>query len=598
MPILNKELFYLKLHEGARIMRKKPTSIRTKLIMLCVIILIVPTTILGISTYVSSKKQLNEAGQDQLKRSTEMVLGMISLLNQEVQAKNMTLEEAQEKLRVELYGEKGADNTRTLKEEYTFGKEGYIYASDDEATLVMHPFTEGQNIYDSKSEDGVMVGQETVAIGKEGGFLYYKWLNESKNKTEDKVSYVERDPYWGWTIASTAYLSEFNSSASEIANIVLIVAAIAIVLGSIVAYYFSVRFTKPIIQISGELNRAAEGDFSGEDIKVTTKDEIGSLTEDFNKMRANTKVLLAHVNNSTEHVAASSEQLSASAEETSKATEEITHAIQLIATGAEDSTNSLQESSQSLDEVTIGIQNLAENSATISEAGTMIAEKAQQGNVYVEQTVKQINSINNKVNESGQVLQLLDSSSNEIGEISKVITDIADQTNLLALNAAIEAARAGEHGKGFAVVAEEVRKLAEQSQNSSHQISDLIKDIQLNMARSTESMNQVKVEVQDGLEIVSKTEVSFQEIVTAMEQMKQQLTDMAATVQQMSAGAQEVSATVTNNTHTMKEASYQSQQVAATTEEQLAAMQEVTHSANSLSKLAVELQEIVNKFKI
>ncbi|USK61454.1 methyl-accepting chemotaxis protein [Peribacillus asahii] len=579
-------------------MRKKSTSIRTKLIMLCVIILIVPTTILGISTYSSSKNQLNEAGQDRLKRSTEMVLGMISLLNQEVQAKNMTLEEAQEKLRVELYGEKGADNTRTLKEAYTFGAEGYIYAADDEATLVMHPFTEGQNIYDSKSEDGVMVGQETVAIGKEGGFLYYKWLNKSTNKNEEKVAYVERDPYWGWTIASTAYLSEFNSSASEIANIVLIVAVLAIVLGSIVAYYFSVRFTKPIIQISGELNRAAEGDFSGEDIKVTTKDEIGALTEDFNKMRANTKVLLAHVNNSTEHVAASSEQLSASAEETSKATEEITHAIQLIATGAEDSTNSLQESSQSLDEVTIGIQNLAENSATISEAGTMIAEKAQQGNVYVEQTVKQINSINNKVNESGQVLQLLDSSSNEIGEISKVITDIADQTNLLALNAAIEAARAGEHGKGFAVVAEEVRKLAEQSQNSSHQISDLIKDIQLNMARSTESMNQVKVEVQDGLEIVGKTELSFQEIVTAMEQMKKQLTDMAATVQQMSAGAQEVSATVTNNTHTMKEASYQSQQVAATTEEQLAAMQEVTHSANSLSKLAVELQEIVNKFKI
>ncbi|AZV42459.1 methyl-accepting chemotaxis sensory transducer with cache sensor [Peribacillus asahii] len=527
-----------------------------------------------------------------------MVLGMISLLNQEVQAKNMTLEEAQEKLRVELYGEKGADNTRTLKENYTFGAEGYIYAADNEATLVMHPFTEGQNIYDSKSEDGVMVGQEIVSIGKEGGFLYYKWLNKSTNKNEEKVAYVERDPYWGWTIASSAYLSEFNSSASEIANIVLIVAALAIVLGSIVAYYFSVRFTKPIIQISGELNRAAEGDFSGEDIKVTTKDEMGALTEDFNKMRANTKVLLAHVNNSTEHVAASSEQLSASAEETSKATEEITHAIQLIATGAEDSTNSLQESSQSLDEVTIGIQNLAENSATISEAGTMIAEKAQQGNVYVEQTVKQINSINNKVNESGQVLQLLDSSSNEIGEISKVITDIADQTNLLALNAAIEAARAGEHGKGFAVVAEEVRKLAEQSQNSSHQISDLIKDIQLNMARSTESMNQVKVEVQDGLEIVGKTEVSFQEIVTAMEQMKKQLTDMAATVQQMSAGAQEVSATVTNNTHTMKEASYQSQQVAATTEEQLAAMQEVTHSANSLSKLAVELQEIVNKFKI
>ena len=579
-------------------MKNNGFSIKGKLISLCLAILIIPTLVIGISSYNIAKGELSHAGETQLKKSTELVLGMIQLLNKEVEAGKLTKEEAQEQLRQELFGEKDSDNKRHIKEEYAFGKSGYIWAVDDQSTLVMEPVNEGKSIADIVSEDGVRVGPEAIKLGKTGEVLKYKWRDLKTNTVAVKEAYVERDPNWGWTIASSAYENEFNAGATKIATMISIITAIAIIMGTILAYFMAVRITKPIILIKENLNRAANGDFTGETIRVTSRDEIGDLTKDFNKMKENMIELLTHVHRSTEHVASSAEELSASAEETSKATEEVTNSIQHIASATETNTVGLMESSQSLEEVSIAIQNLAESSAEMSVVGTTISEHAEQGNVYVEQTVQQMNSIHEKVNESGQVLELLDSSSNEIGEITKVITAIADQTNLLALNAAIEAARAGEHGKGFAVVADEVRKLAEQSQASSHQISDLVQEIQKNMTRSTQSMNQVVTEVKEGLKIVGKTEVSFQEIVAMLVGMKEKVTEMAATVEQMAASTQEISATMTNNTDIAKEATAYTQTVAATTEEQLAAMEEITASSNSLSSLATELQDLIKKFKL
>lgn len=562
------------------------------------IILIVPTTVIGLSSYSISQNHLDTAGENQLKKSTKFVIAMIDVFNKEVEAGNLTKEEAQEQLRQKLFGEKNADNKRHIKEEFSFGEGGYIWAIDDKGVYTLAPETEGKDIYNVVSEDGVLVAQEGLKLGKKGDFLTYKWLNIATGKVEKKISYLEQDPNWGWTIASSAYIKEFNSGATSIAYIVSVITGIAIILGALLAYYLAVRLTKPITLISSELHRAALGDFSGENVPITSRDEIASLTYDYNKMKTNMQALISHVSRSTEQVASSAAELSASADQTSKVTEEITDSIQQIAIDAENTTVGLTESSQSLEEVTVSIQNLAENSSEISEVGITIAKQAQQGNIYVEQTVGQMNFIHQKVNESGQAMALLNKSSNEIGAISKVITDIANQTNLLSLNAAIEAARAGEQGKGFAVVADEVRKLAEQSQLSSQQISDLINDIQKNMTLSTSSMDQVKLEVTEGLNIVVKTETSFQEIVTAIENMREKATNMATTVEQMSASAEEVAATISNNAHVTQAAASQTQLVSAATEEQLATVEEISLSANSLADLSSELQDLVGKFKI
>lgn len=390
---------------------------------------------------------------------------------------------------------------------------------------------------------------------------------------------------------------ESNAQYKQAQTTTIFVILVAMVLSIAAGYLLAQQISRPLKKVVTLVEQVANGDLT-QTTDIESKDEVGVLAKSTNVMVISLRKLIQEVMNTSQQVASSSEELTASAEQTSQATEEITNAIQGIAEGAETSTASLEGSSKGLEEVTLGIQNIAENSNSIAEASTQASAQAKMGEEFVEKTVQQIHAINQSVNESGDAIRSLDKRSQEIGEITKVITEIANQTNLLALNAAIEAARAGEHGKGFAVVADEVRKLAEQSQQSSTQISELISEIQVDMAHSNDSINQVKSDVKEGLTIVGKTEESFKVILDSLEKVGMQIDDMAATAEQMSASAQEVSANVTNSASLSRDSSMNSQSVAASTEEQLASMEEISSASSNLSELSMNLQELVSKFKL
>lgn len=436
---------------------------------------------------------------------------------------------------------------------------------------VAYAKADNQEAFSSKADELTESGQNVAAIIKELVDFNIEMADQSN---EDSVAI-------------------YNNAQMTTIIMIIVGMVLSIVLGLVIAQFIA----RPLKKVVALVEQVAQGDLT-QTTDIDSKDEVGVLAKSMNTMVENLRTMMEEVLHTAEMVAASSEELTASSEQTSKATEEITKSIQGIAEGAETSTASLEESSTGLEEVTLGIQNIAESSNTISESGSLATSQAKAGGEFVGKTVQQIHAINQSVNESGEAIKSLDKRSQEIGEITKVITEIANQTNLLALNAAIEAARAGEHGKGFAVVADEVRKLAEQSQQSSTQISELIKEIQIDMSRSNNSIEQVKTDVHEGLNIVGKTEESFKVILDSLNNVNIQIDEMAATAEQMSASAQEVSANVASSASVSRDASMNSQSVAASTEEQLASMEEISSASNGLSQMAMNLQELISKFKL
>jgi methyl-accepting chemotaxis protein len=168
----------------------------------------------------------------------------------------------------------------------------------------------------------------------------------------------------------------------------------------------------------------------------------------------------------------------------------------------------------------------------------------------------------------------------------------------LALNAAIEAARAGEQGRGFAVVAEEVRRLAEQSQDAAKQIATLIREIQGDTDKAVEAMNDGTREVKLGAEVVNAAGQAFQEIVELIKKVSGRMQEISSPIEQLAAGSQQIVESVKSIDELSIRASGESQTVSAATEEQSASVEEIAAASQSLTKLAQELQEIVVKFRV
>lgn len=378
----------------------------------------------------------------------------------------------------------------------------------------------------------------------------------------------------------------------------LLFIAISLIFSMILAYFITRNISSPVRFVSHVLEQMASGDLRIKVTKVKNRDEIGNLVNSLNQMVENLQKIVYLIQQASITVASSSEDLSGSSEETSRSTEQITIAMQEMAAGAENQMMGFAETSKAMEEMSKGIQHIAEASSNASDIAIETTKGAVQGNEMIQLAIHRMNVVNDSVQKSAAELTQLNDRSIEIGVIVNMISEIASQTHLLALNASIEAARAGELGRGFSVVAAEVKKLAEGSERSTHQIQDLIRNIQTETRHAVSSMKEGVREIHEGMKSVSMAGAAFEEIVSASESLSAQIQEIASSSEQMSASSEQVTASVLEMTHIAKKSYSHTQSVAETSIGQLASMQDITASSNSLTVVAQELQQVIRMFKI
>lgn len=574
-------------------------KIRSKLIIISLILLIVPSLVIGLAAFQTSKSGLNDLAIKGLTNDVHMAMTLITAMDQQVKEGKITQEEAEERVKVQLLGEKKIGK-REINKNIDIGKNGHFFVIDKKGYFIADPTMEGKNIWFTEDSNGNQVGKLIVDTALNGGgYVTYDWpFPDDQNRIGTKIVYAEMEPHWGWIVSVGTYMEDFNQDANRILYVLAITIAVSTLIGLAVSMMFARHISKPLGMIAERIKRVADGDLNIGGVRVKNKDEIGQLAHDFQRMAENLREIIGQVTMTSQQVAATAEELSASSEETGRATEQIATSIQNVSTGAERQVESTDQARHVVTEISAGIQQIASSVMSANDSSQEASRTANSGNQEVIKAVEQMKLINEKSIAMVDVVNVLGNKSNEIGKIVSLITEIAEQTNLLALNAAIEAARAGEHGKGFAVVADEVRKLAEQSGKAAGQISQLIREIQNDTKYAVQAMNESQVVVEKGITLVDHAGNAFDNITHAVDKVSSKMQEVSAAVQQINAGTQMMVNAIDEITESVKEGAENTQSVAAATEEQNASIEEIAAVANTLSTMADELQQAVNRFKL
>lgn len=323
-----------------------------------------------------------------------------------------------------------------------------------------------------------------------------------------------------------------------------------------------------------ELLNAVES-FAQGDLTISVKneregDDIDKLYKGFNKAVLNIRQMVISVSEAAQATASAAEQISGTVEELSAASQEQSAQTNDIA-------GAIQQMAATIIETT-------KQAASVAESAKEAGDGATEGGNIVSKTVESMNSIVAVVENAVDTVKNLGESSEKIGEIIEVINDIADQTNLLALNAAIEAARAGEHGRGFAVVADEVRKLAERTTKATKEIAAMIEEIQGNTSQAVSSIESGREKVETGKKLAEGAGTSMKSIVGSANNVSDMITQVVTANEQQSAAAEQISNNIESINHVSQESANGIQQVAT--------------SAQDLSRLTLQLQQQLEKFRL
>ncbi|MDN4492674.1 methyl-accepting chemotaxis protein [Ureibacillus aquaedulcis] len=374
-------------------------------------------------------------------------------------------------------------------------------------------------------------------------------------------------------------------------------------LAAILTVSFGYLLFKSIRQNTYKINRSileiakAGGDLTRR-VNIKTKDEFAHIASSTNFLIDSISNLVKKVSNLAENVSASSQELMALAEENSKTIIDIANNSQEIAADSDDTQSRTHASILKMQSLEGLMRDLETEATRVKHSAEEMKDAAELGSQSVKHSSEVMLSIEEIMANTSTTVEALGRKSKDITSIISTITAIAEQTNLLSLNAAIEAARAGEHGKGFAVVANEVRKLADQSQNAANEVKEIISSIHHEVESIITQNHQGVNTVIRGVEVANETNRVLQDILNHTATTNKIITSMADNISITLNTSSEVAVSFVEVNNIAENTAMNTEKSASAAAQGSASMQEITASAAELAKQADELRTIVNEFKI
>ncbi len=377
-----------------------------------------------------------------------------------------------------------------------------------------------------------------------------------------------------WAIMAEIDLDEALSEASSLSTTlfysVTLVSIVLALIGAAIGTFFAGSLSRPILKLTGTINRIEQESDLTILMETDRKDELGEASDGLNSM-------LRKFHNSMQQVNRSTDTLAETAQHTSSISEKTNASIQ----------NQLSQTTHAataMQEMKTAVRDVADNIHKMVSVTSSVNQETSKGREAMQTTTRQTGDLASGIERASSVITSLEQNSVQIGTVLDVIRGIAEQTNLLALNAAIEAARAGEQGRGFAVVADEVRSLASRTQESTAEINQMIESLQAGAQEAVSVMQQSSSQVDMTVEQVTTIDHTLATISSSIMEIDSMCTQIATAAEQQTAVADEVNSSI--------------EQIGSMTKETAIGAEHTAKAGVDISGLASELQQLVNQFKV
>jgi methyl-accepting chemotaxis protein len=503
-----------------------------------------------------------------------------------------------------VYGTKELDAISDIVGQIKYMETGRVFIADQSGITIAYaqlPDTVGKMDLTKTQQENTVIDQ--ALVDGFGRALQEDRQVQSDYKTSQGVDSVAvMTPIHlanrTWVAVSVAPKAEVRADANRLVKVMTIVGLIMIIGIAVAIWIIAKIMCDPVVSLRDECNLLAQGDLRHRDTVIERNDELGDLSRGFAAMRGTIRNLIKDIAQHSQKLSASAEELTAAAHQTAEASNQTAQTMVEMSEGINNQSTVADQVDTTAQDMAAATQGAADNANALVAVTNMTVESVQTGRNSIRDVVDAMDKISASTETVKAVVDKLDKNSEKIGEIVNMISGIAEQTNLLALNAAIEAARAGEAGRGFAVVADEVRKLAEESANSTHQIAELVTTIQTDMRDAVTASEASVSSVQDSRDSVKQADGIFESIRVAVEALAGGIREVSDLMTKIAANSQNMQKAMSSIREISDQNAKHAQTVSATTEEQSASGEEVAASTRTLAEQASDLAGEVKKFKV